>query len=77
MVGEEQRLRQVLKNLLANAVKFTASGSVALEVDTVGNPGRLRLRVMDSSIGIEPEVLPRLFKPFAQADASITRGCWR
>ena len=74
--GDATRLRQVLTNLLANAIKFTQRGSVRLHVhklpasaDTV----RLRFVAQDTGIGIGAESLPRLFSPFAQADTSTTR----
>jgi CheY-like chemotaxis protein len=72
------RLRQVLLNLLNNAVKFTASGSVRasvrLETTYPGGPERLRFTVADTGIGIAPEVQGRLFQRFSQADGSISRA---
>ncbi|MEM7231848.1 MAG: ATP-binding protein [Planctomycetota bacterium] len=74
--GDPARLRQVLINLLSNAVKFTDKGEVRLEVysvkDSTGNP-RVRFEVSDTGIGIKPEALERLFRPFSQADSSTTR----
>jgi signal transduction histidine kinase len=68
------RLRQVLANLVDNAVKFTESGEVVLEVDLVSaSPLRLRFRVRDTGIGITPEQHERIFQPFVQADGSTTR----
>jgi PAS domain S-box-containing protein len=70
------RLRQVLLNLLGNAVKFTPSGSVTLRVAMVrSDHGRevLRFSVEDTGIGMSPEVLSRIFRPFTQADSSTTR----
>lgn len=70
------RLRQILLNLVSNAVKFTQEGSVTLQVDyssRASNRGELVIAVTDTGVGIEPEVLPRLFEPFARADESITR----
>ncbi|MCB9876545.1 MAG: response regulator [Planctomycetes bacterium] len=66
------RLRQVLGNLLGNAVKFTEHGFVRLEAEMCA-PQQLRLRVVDSGIGVTPEQQLRLFTPFAQADASTNR----
>jgi len=71
------RLRQVLLNLLGNAVKFTRQGSVELRLNHRGMiEGRHRLGfcVRDSGVGISPEVLPRLFTPFTQADSSMSRN---
>jgi signal transduction histidine kinase/ActR/RegA family two-component response regulator len=77
LMGDPTRLRQILLNLLGNAVKFTEYGeiSVSLEVLAMGNPERvwLELSVQDSGIGIPKDILPRLFRPFAQADTSISR----
>jgi CheY-like chemotaxis protein/nitrogen-specific signal transduction histidine kinase len=70
------RLRQILTNLLGNAVKFTASGSVRLDVTCAtlpaGAPG-LVFAVTDTGIGIAPDVIDRLFEPFSQADATTTK----
>ena len=74
--GDPQRLRQVLINLLGNALKFTEHGGVQLTIGREwSDDARLRLRfeVSDSGIGIAPEVIPRLFESFTQADSSITR----
>jgi PAS domain S-box-containing protein len=70
--GDPVRLRQVLSNYLSNALKFTEQGSVRIEVRPAG-AGRLRFEVQDSGPGIEAAVQARLFTPFTQADASITR----
>jgi signal transduction histidine kinase/CheY-like chemotaxis protein len=67
------RLKQVLINLVGNAVKFTEQGEVTLEVSTSAEPGRLRFEVHDTGPGISDELLPRLFGAFEQADASTTR----
>ena len=69
--GDPTRLRQVLLNLLSNAVKFTPQGSVVLEVRAEATG--VRFLVRDSGIGIAPDVLPRLFSAFSQADRSTTR----
>jgi signal transduction histidine kinase/CheY-like chemotaxis protein/HPt (histidine-containing phosphotransfer) domain-containing protein len=75
--SDAARLRQVLVNLLDNAIKFTAAGEVRLEVDagTPAGDGRLELRfaVRDTGIGIPAEAMGRLFRPFSQADSSTTR----
>ncbi|WP_229491637.1 MHYT domain-containing protein [Massilia sp. HP4] len=69
--GDELRMRQVLTNLLDNAIKFTASGSVTLKVGAEGD--QLCIAVVDTGIGIAPERLAAIFDPFTQADASMTR----
>ena len=71
LMGDQGRLRQVALNFLSNAVKFTAAGSVRLEVTAVGD--RLRLAVSDSGIGISPAKVDALFDRFTQADATTTR----
>jgi signal transduction histidine kinase/CheY-like chemotaxis protein len=78
LVGDSIRLRQVLSNLVSNGIKFTRDGSLALSVShassqPVDGRQRVRFAVSDSGIGIEPEVLARLFQPFTQGDGSITR----
>jgi two-component system sensor histidine kinase/response regulator len=75
--GDSRRLRQVLLNLVANAVKFTAAGEVSVRAS--GHPlpqaGELgvRVEVSDTGIGIDPAVVAQMFEPFTQADASTTR----
>lgn len=76
LLGDTVRLRQALLNFANNAIKFTESGSVVLRVRQVTEDAMtvtLRFEVEDTGIGIEPEALARLFTPFEQADASITR----
>ncbi|HAH05982.1 MAG TPA: hypothetical protein DCM05_05535 [Elusimicrobia bacterium] len=70
--GDQARLRQVLLNLLANAVKFTEKGEVVLRV-ALAEEGALRFSVQDSGIGIGPEARKHLFQAFSQADGSTTR----
>jgi len=69
--GDELRMRQVLTNLLDNAIKFTAAGSVTLRAEPQGD--QLHFSVKDTGIGIAPERLDAIFDPFTQADASMTR----
>jgi PAS domain S-box-containing protein len=66
------RLRQMLTNLMGNAVKFTERGSVRVVLGLEGG-ARLRFEIIDTGIGIGPEKLPLLFKPFTQADGSMAR----
>jgi PAS domain S-box-containing protein len=73
--GDAVRLAQVLGNLLQNAAKFTpAGGCVAVVLEPDREAGAAVLRVKDDGVGIEPEVLPRLFEPFSQADATLARS---
>ena len=71
--GDADRLRQIVGNLISNAVKFTPQGSVGAAVDVNPETGALRLVVRDSGVGIAPEKLPALFEKFTQADNSATR----
>jgi signal transduction histidine kinase/ActR/RegA family two-component response regulator len=73
--ADGSRLRQVLMNLVSNAVKFTTVGSVAVRLSAlVGQgPDGVRFEVADTGIGIDPEQLERMFEPFTQADVSTTR----
>jgi PAS domain S-box-containing protein len=72
--GDEGRIRQVVANLVGNAIKFTAAGSVWVELQAAAGEGEgIAIHVADTGIGIEPDVLRRLFQPFTQADSSITR----
>ncbi len=76
VVGDPARLRQVLTNLIGNAVKFTAQGQVVVEATPVVNESgrcRLRLSVADSGIGISKKDLGRIFAPFTQVDGSSIR----
>ncbi len=75
-VGDPQRIRQVMVNLVSNAVKFTQEGEVVLTIGVVPrdeSSSELHFRVMDTGIGIESAAAARLFEPFVQADASTTR----
>ena len=76
LVGDPTRLRQVLLNLLGNAIKFTESGEVALRVTPDADssvPGALRFTIADTGIGIPGEKLGAVFERFTQADSSTTR----
>jgi signal transduction histidine kinase len=78
--SDATRLRQILVNLLGNAVKFTAAGEVLVQVDACSPPPlergamvELRFAVRDTGIGISPDQMDRLFRPFSQADSSTSR----
>ncbi len=75
--GDPDRLRQVLVNLIGNAIKFTHRGKVSLEIERLNSPGgdaeRLRFAVIDTGIGIADEKRSLIFEPFRQANGSTTR----
>lgn len=76
LTGDSLRVRQILLNLLSNAVKFTQRGEVELSVEeesAMADETRLAFSVRDTGIGIAPEDQARIFSPFTQVDASITR----
>ena len=77
VIGDEQRLRQCITNLLGNAIKFTPAGHVTIQLDLVsGEPGqreRLSVAVTDTGIGMDAEAQARAFDRFTQADAIATR----
>jgi signal transduction histidine kinase len=75
-VGDPLRLRQILMNLLSNALKFTDMGEISIHVGTVGNTPReatVQFAVRDTGIGVSPADQERIFAPFTQVDASPTR----
>jgi signal transduction histidine kinase/DNA-binding response OmpR family regulator/HPt (histidine-containing phosphotransfer) domain-containing protein len=78
IVGDATRLRQVLTNLVNNAVKFTERGEVVVSArlvrpETEEQPGEIAIEVKDTGIGIPADRIPELFSPFSQADVSTTR----
>ncbi len=76
LIGDEQRLRQILINLIGNAVKFTHHGYIKVRVEktAIYKTGlQLKFEISDSGIGIIPEALPHIFKDFTQQDDSTTR----
>ena len=76
LLGDEARLRHVMLNLMSNAIKFTASGHVAIAVrglDVRDGAASIEISVADTGIGIAQEKQAELFKPFVQADSSTTR----
>ncbi len=76
LYGDPQRLRQILFNLLGNAIKFTETGDVILDVrlqETLDNTARIAFEVRDTGIGIEESLQQKILEAFSQADNSITR----
>jgi PAS domain S-box-containing protein len=73
VIGDAARLRQVLLNLIGNAVKFTEKGGVGVVVEPGDYENEIRLEVRDTGIGIEHDNLSRIFQDFEQADSSSTR----
>jgi len=83
LLGDALRLRQIMVNLVGNALKFTEKGEVRVEISRaettddslagLGGPLRLRIAVHDTGIGMTPEQIAQIFSPFTQADGSITR----
>ena len=76
LVGDPTRLRQVLSNLLGNAIKFTSEGTVVVALEAVEATGDwldLRCEVRDSGVGLEADAIERIFDSFSQADESTTR----
>jgi len=69
--GDEVRLRQLLANLISNAIKFTSSGQITVEARL--NGGNVRLAVIDTGVGLAPKSLTPIFESFVQGDASTTR----
>ncbi len=76
VVGDPVRLRQILLNLISNALKFTQHGSIVLRLEPMAqqaDTSRVRFAVQDSGIGIAPEAAERIFEKFEQADSTTTR----
>jgi len=76
LLGDVGRLRQVLLNLISNAIKFTQRGGIVVKIEQVSCDNKqlvLRFNVLDTGIGIEPSAMSKLFQSFSQADRSISR----
>ncbi|MBF0337506.1 MAG: response regulator [Nitrospirae bacterium] len=76
LTGDPLRITQVITNLLGNAIKFTEQGEIILAIKVIDMDDKevtLGFSVKDTGIGIKPDVMPNLFKPFSQADSSTTR----
>ncbi len=76
VMGDPLRIQQILSNLVSNAIKFTQKGEIHIRMELVESSGDdllLKLNVRDTGIGISETTIERLFQPFSQADASITR----
>ncbi|MDX9990173.1 response regulator [Thiothrix unzii] len=76
LVGDPQRLAQILLNLVSNAIKFTEAGEIAIRIGLLAIRDaqvRLQFTVKDTGIGISPNQQAKLFQPFAQADSSLSR----
>ncbi len=72
VVSDENRLRQVLMNLIGNAVKYTEKGTIRFGYERV-DEGRVRFFISDNGVGIDPENLPRIFDQFMQVDGTMSR----
>ena len=73
IIGDETRLRQILLNLGGNAVKFTETGSIEIAVEREADSDRITFHVRDTGAGIPADKVDKLFMPFTQVDASVTR----
>ena len=76
LIGDPTRIRQILANLISNALKFTEKGHVLIRIRVVsseGNNADIRMEVEDTGVGIQEEVIGKLFNEFTQADGSTTR----
>ena len=74
--GDPGRLRQIFMNLIGNAIKFTAKGEIVVKISSVEESQEqviIRVEIQDTGEGIPPNILPKLFQPFSQADSSTTR----
>ncbi|UFS72547.1 ATP-binding protein [Geomonas sp. RF6] len=77
LVGDQLRLKQIILNLLGNAIKFTSQGGITISAQTVVRSKQevtVSISVRDTGIGISPESMNRIFEPFSQEDSSVTRN---
>ena len=74
IMTDDVRLRQVITNLVGNAIKFTSEGKVSITSELIGDEEKqLKVTIADSGIGMTPEQVAKIFDPFVQADSSVTR----
>ena len=76
LLGDPLRLEQILLNLISNAIKFTEKGSILVRLkalEVTPRTARIRFEIKDTGVGIDRDVLSKLFAPFTQADSSVTR----
>ncbi len=73
--ADPRSAKQILVNILANAIKFSPeNGKIDFTVDDMPQQNALRFTIIDQGIGIDPEMMPQLFKPFSQIDSSLSRN---
>jgi len=76
LIGDQLRIKQILLNILGNAVKFTKQGSISISADIIAHHDSTllaKIAVSDSGIGVSPEAIDKIFQPFVQGDGSTTR----
>ncbi len=73
IASDYQKIKQIFINLLSNAVKFTDQGEITIKARELPERGGVEVAVRDTGIGIPPDLLPRIFEPFFQADGTMTR----
>ena len=71
--GDSRRVRQILTNLIGNAIKFTEGGGVVIGARYLSRPGELKFEIRDTGIGLRRDIIGKIFAPFYQADSSNTR----
>ncbi|MBT5456039.1 MAG: HAMP domain-containing histidine kinase, partial [Rhodospirillaceae bacterium] len=73
IVGDERKLKQILINLMSNAVKFTEPGGTVTVDAAVNETGDVLVRVVDTGVGVSPDDIPKILRPFEQVDSSLAR----